>query len=609
VTNPELYLIARTGSLAKTRWLIGRQPLLLGRESTCDVRIPDTVVSRRQCEISLVDGTVWLRELGGVNATFVNGLPVKSKCSLRAGDKIRIGRSTFLVDVAREDSQHEPSSLDFLSTMTLVESESAYLAELSCDDLRRARLGDKIDYAALFQAARFLARSGSERELRDTLAQSLKELFAPRHAWLMLVKDDENTLMEMAGQGGTPAPPRTLMEQALDQKKGELVLRRSENDGGNEMASLLVVPLFMGSRAIGVIALQSDGVTSPYTRADLDFLVALANVAAPLFKAVERIRELELEARRHRTANKTLARMVGDSAAMERVRQTVRVVAASDQPVFILGETGTGKELVASAIHMLSSRAEGLLVTVNCAAIPRELFESEFFGHEKGAFTGAAQRKQGLFEQSHGGTLFLDEIGDLSMEHQARILRAIETQRFRRVGGTRDIQVDFRILAATNKDIHSEMHNGGFRKDLFHRLRAVEITVPPLCERREDIPHLCEYFLNLYCEKKGLEQKHFSPEAIDWLTNRSWPGNVRELRNCVETAAALSRTEVIAREDMAPMGASAQSDRKPLTLAEMERRHIQEVLDYCGGKVVESAKLLGISKSKLYNWLAKTVES
>jgi len=226
--------------------------------------------------------------------------------------------------------------------------------------------------------------------------------------------------------------------------------------------------------------------------------------------------------------------MTGNSPAMTKLKEQILLVAPSNASVLIAGENGTGKEMVARSIHFHSQRKDGPFVEVNCAAIPEELIESELFGHEKGAFTGAVSQRKGRFDLADGGTLFLDEIGDMSLKTQAKVLRILQERKFERVGGTRTIEVDVRIIAATNKVLEEEIRAGKFREDLYYRLNVVPFTVPPLRERREDIPMLVEHFLELFCRREGLERKTVTPEALELLKNGSWPGNVRELKNVVE---------------------------------------------------------------------------
>jgi len=231
--------------------------------------------------------------------------------------------------------------------------------------------------------------------------------------------------------------------------------------------------------------------------------------------------------------------IIGDSEAIKKIQELIERVAPTDARVLITGANGTGKELVARRIHDLSKRADKSLVEVNCAAIPSELIESELFGHEKGSFTSAVKQRKGKFEQADGGTLFLDEIGDMSHAAQAKVLRALQENRITRVGGDGDIKVDVRILAATNKDLRSEIEKGNFREDLYHRLNVIPIHVPSLNDRRDDISILAEYFLEIVLEEQGMTPKTFTPEALEELKNLDWTGNIRELRNVVERLVIL----------------------------------------------------------------------
>ncbi|MDX2252239.1 MAG: sigma-54 dependent transcriptional regulator [Nitrospira sp.] len=261
--------------------------------------------------------------------------------------------------------------------------------------------------------------------------------------------------------------------------------------------------------------------------------LSLENVTLRVKHALTQYR-LEQENRALRTKVQQKFELVGQSPAMQRMRQLIETAGPTNSRVLIGGENGTGKELVARAIHLHSPRAEHPFVAVNCAAIPETLIESELFGHEKGSFTGATAMKRGQFEQADGGTLFLDEIGDMSLNTQAKVLRALQEQQFTRVGGTKLMKVDVRVLAASNKDLEKEIGRGQFREDLFYRLNVVPIVVPPLRERREDIPALVQHFMKLHVQEQGLRMKEVSPEAMGVLQHYEWPGNIRELRNLIE---------------------------------------------------------------------------
>jgi two-component system nitrogen regulation response regulator NtrX len=327
-----------------------------------------------------------------------------------------------------------------------------------------------------------------------------------------------------------------------------------------------------------------------------------------------------LELRKTRELNRALRaelgdgeEMVGQSAAVDRVRQMIGRVAPTDARVLITGESGTGKEVAASAIHRLSHRAAGPLVKLNCAAIPRDLVESEMFGHERGAFTGAVDRRRGRFELASGGTLFLDEIGDLSSEAQAKLLRALEAGQIERVGGSESIPVDVRVLAATNKDLRAEIAAGRFREDLFFRLHVIPLHLPPLRERPGDVPLLVEHFVARNRRRHGLTPPRLSPGAMEALSRHPWPGNVRELANILERISILfAGTEVGPAEVRSVLAGAApvegetaayrDDDDRPLPerLDAYERLLLAGALDAAEGSVAEAARRLKTDRANLY---------
>ncbi len=297
--------------------------------------------------------------------------------------------------------------------------------------------------------------------------------------------------------------------------------------------------------------------------------------------------------------------IIGVSVAMRDVLEMARRVAASDATVLILGESGTGKELVAHEVHGASPRERKPFVAVNCSAIPGGLLESELFGHEKGAFTGAGRQKRGRFELAEGGTIFLDEIGDMSSELQAKLLRFLQDHTLQRVGGSTDITVDVRIVAATNRDLDAAVADGSFREDLYFRLSVVNITIPPLRDRKEDIPLLVEHFLKKHSER-GSRPKRMSPKAMRVMMNYDWPGNVRELENAIHRAVILSRGETVFPEQLpaklqAVLDSDVGGEKTGVTIREMERDIIIKTLAQTGGNRTHSAKILGISRRTLQN--------
>jgi two-component system response regulator AtoC/two-component system nitrogen regulation response regulator NtrX len=310
--------------------------------------------------------------------------------------------------------------------------------------------------------------------------------------------------------------------------------------------------------------------------------------------------------------------IVGSGPAMQRVFETIAKVADTDLTVLVRGESGTGKELVAQALHQRGERKTRPLIAVNCAAINRELVESELFGHERGAFTGANTRRVGRFEAAHQGTIFLDEIGDMPLETQAKVLRVLEERKLERVGGGQTIEVDVRVVAATHRDLEAEVRRGTFRQDLYYRLKVIEIVLPPLRERVPDIPSLVERFLTKLSERLNREKKGIEAEALAALARHDWPGNVRELRNVIEQAAVLASGPTIRSSDLPPLGAAAEPGRavlgasvaqpaslesfaeaKKRSIEEFERNYIQAALKESGGNISKAAQAMGMARQSL----------
>ncbi|MCY4352717.1 MAG: sigma-54 dependent transcriptional regulator [Gemmatimonadetes bacterium] len=304
--------------------------------------------------------------------------------------------------------------------------------------------------------------------------------------------------------------------------------------------------------------------------------------------------------------------MLGQSPALTEIRDQIARVAPTNGRVLILGESGTGKELIARAVHKMSHRAKNPFIKVNCAAIPEELIESELFGSDRGAFTGAVKTRDGKFLQADRGTLFLDEIGDMSLSVQAKVLRALEQGEFERVGGAKTFQVDVRVIAATNKNLHAEVECGKFREDLYFRLNVVPLTAPPLRERREDVPELAEHFLNTYAEENGFLPKALSEETRDLLLQYDWPGNIRELKNLVERLSIMVSGDTIYPEDLPPLDGMS-IPKQPGSFPDLgvgktlrqvreavERHYIAEALERHGGNVTRASNALGIERTNLH---------
>lgn len=374
-----------------------------------------------------------------------------------------------------------------------------------------------------------------------------------------------------------------------------------------EETPVIVITAYGGSKAaIEAMKLGAyDYITKPFDFDEVLFSIRRALTQRAL---VAQVQALSQDDDRRDAGSAGEDELVGRTPSMLQVFKGIGRVAPTCEPVLIVGESGTGKELVASAIHKNSDRAAQPFIKVNSAALSAALLESELFGHEKGAFTGAVARRVGRFEQAHGGTLFLDEIGDLDIDLQAKLLRVLQTGQFERVGGEEALQVDVRVLAATNRNLAARIAEGQFREDLFYRLNVVAIELPPLRQRREDIPLLAEHILGKLAQKYDWPHLALSPEALMHLTAQPWPGNVRQLQNVLARAAILARGRVIGLDDVrmpASSAGSAESASGSLLLrdllAETERRAIQQALEQEKWNRTRAARLLGISRRQLFD--------
>ncbi len=413
-------------------------------------------------------------------------------------------------------------------------------------------------------------------------------------------------------------PDLMLLDVNLPGMSGLEFLRELKSDSTD--GPLVIIITAHGSERMAVEAVKSgayDYLSKPFELDDLRLVIK--NAAETIQLRRENLslrRRIEVE-RSQRGA------FIGNSEGMQRVRGMIEKVCETDATVLVRGESGTGKELVARELHERNSvRSTGAFVAVNCAALPSELIESELFGHEKGAFTGAAARRLGKFEQANGGTLFLDEIGDMSSNVQAKLLRALEERKIERLGGNESIPVDVRIVSATHRPLEQEIAAGNFRADLFYRLRVVTIDIPPLRDRREDIPLLAETFTRAAAERYGLPLRQVGASALRRLVDYDWPGNVRELKNTIERAAIMAEGDELRSQDLpdeitpvgdkakltdvaaavdglsVPFTAEFREDRK-----EFERRYISRCLEHTGGNVTKAAEILGMHRQSLQHKL------
>jgi len=429
-----------------------------------------------------------------------------------------------------------------------------------------------------------------EKNIREGLAEALS-----LEGYRVLAAADGAEALKTLEGGGVDL---LITDLRMPRLSGGDLLR----EGGTRFAGLpMIVLTGHGTIEDAVAAMRSgafDFLTKPV---NLDHLSLLVKRALDTSELARKNRELEAEVEAQRRSSS----IIGTTQEMKRLFELVRRVAPTRASVLVTGESGVGKELIADAVHNLSPRREGPLVKVHCAALAESLLESELFGHEKGSFTGAQTRRKGRFELADGGTLFLDEIGEINQNVQIKILRVLQERKFERVGGEDTVEVDVRIVAATNRDLKKEVAEGRFREDLYYRLNVVNVHVPALRERRDDIPLLAMAFLREFAAENGKKVEGLDPKARQALYTHPWPGNVRELRNCIESAVVMSRGPLIGVEDLPPgvRGSSAEREVKiPLgsSLEDAERILIRETLIAQGGNKSRSAEVLGIGRKTLY---------
>jgi Nif-specific regulatory protein len=377
---------------------------------------------------------------------------------------------------------------------------------------------------------------------------------------------------------------------------------------GFQTRSILAVPLMDQDQLVGVLEILNTAKTKQFERSDLELLTAFGSYASVALRNAELLAAVRDEREMLRgSVEERYKTLIVESSGMREVVETLRKAARSNSTILLLGESGVGKEILARSIHSWSPRGNKPFIAVNCVALSEQLLESELFGHEKGAFTGAHQQKKGLLEVAQGGTIFLDEIGDMKPSLQAKLLRVLQDREFERVGGTQAIKVDARIIAATNQDLKEAIKDGRFRKDLFFRLNVVRVMIPPLRERREDIPALAKYFVARYAKEMKHPNLTIHPKAIDVLRHHDWPGNVRELANAIERSVVLATSDTITADDLTLEAEDANG--RPTeglmllpfheSVEHFKRMRLQEALTKAGGSKTKAARDLQLQPTYL----------
>ena len=611
-------IVGIVGSYENSSFNVNEE-LTIGRDSANSVCIDDYSVSRRHCMIVHKDDDYIIRDLGSHNGTFVNGTPVEERV-LNHGDRVSVGGSVFQFTLGDQSRTPAPAPVSFedLPTQAAI-TETIDISGLSEEaavamTLPRQRMSR--DFAVLLKVATKLRGIRDAESLLWQLVGVLLEVI-PAERVAILLGEDPSSLEpafawdKITGPGQPVRVSRTIVGRAVSEQRALLIndaprTARSTSVEELKVHAVLCAPISNPDRTLGAIYLDCRRMGATFDSGHLQLLSAIAGITALALENVRHIEHLESENEQLRSEIREQFDMIGDAPAMQEVYRFVSKVAATDSNVLIHGESGTGKELVARAVHRLSTRADRPFVAINCAAITETLLESELFGHEKGAFTGATMQKKGYLEVAEGGTIFLDEIGELALPLQAKLLRVLQERELTRVGGTRPIKVNIRVLAATNRTLSDTIKEGKFREDLFYRLNVLSCRIPPLRSRREDIPLLARHFADKYAVRCKRQIRGIAPDAITCLVHYDWPGNVRELENAIEHAVVLGSTNEIVRDDLPEsileLGAGTEGHAGGYheEVARRKKELILDALQRSNGSFTEAAKLLGVHPNYLH---------
>ncbi len=579
------------------------RPMHLGRGSSCEIMLSDPVSSRFHAVVYFEDGNWQLRDTSSRNGTFVNG---QKADHARLLDKsvVKIGGTELrLVEPHPSGRVEEETFPTIVQDVTMAEGMGGDADPL----IRLANSGHVLD---LYLFSLNLLRTNHTDEAIDSTLQLLRDR----------TKADAVGISFDSGDGRQKpqrvVPPeftdkvqlaRSLLRRVIG--KGKAIWINDQWDSDDSSASdvraqsdpkwsdAIYVPLAVGNNDMGVLHLYRKDPS--FAESHFELAVAAGRLlAVGLSRSLEHD-SLRAESRRIADRNAETDELIGNSPVMVKLKERIQRVGQANGSVLIRGESGSGKELVARAVHRSSKRAQRPMLTVNCAAIPHELIESQLFGHKKGSFTGADSDHVGWFQQAHTGTLFLDEIGELTLEGQAKLLRILEGHPFLPVGATEEVLVDVRVIAATNRDLAEFVRDKKFREDLFYRLSVFELYVPPLRDRGDDVDLLIDHFLEHFTLQHGRASLTLSAAARERLKEYAWPGNVRQLRNVVDSAVVMADDPEIETGDLG-LRDTGLSRMDTLRIEEWEKRLIQKALHRTGGSVPEAAKLLGVSRATAY---------
>ena len=580
-----------------------------GRSAECDLPIKDIAASRQHCRIIRESDFFSLEDLNSHNGTFVNDLPVNVH-RLKHGDQIRVGNFYFMFLISEKDNvpllnaQFDDGTLVTNSTIRLFPNRAA--ADFPNDLNVLVKLGRAINEVA------------DSEELKRVILETILEFVPARRGAILITGEDLTDSRSIcvsaknAGDTATMQISRTVSEQVLREQVALLSNDLSDSNLNmakslihSQVSSLLCVPLKIGDGK-GLIYLDASDPKIRFTEAHLEQMTAISFLVSAALANAESIENLRWENAALKDNLQVESNLVGESPALAEVLHLVGKVAPTDSTVLITGESGTGKELVARAIHHNSPRRDKSFVAINCAALNENLLESELFGHERGAFTSALAQKKGKFEIADGGTIFLDEIGDLAAPIQVKLLRVLQEREFERVGGTKTIRVNVRVIAATNQNLEADVESKRFRHDLFFRLNVVPIKVPPLRERKSDIALLARHFVRKYSEICHRKIVGVSKEAVKILQKGEWTGNVRELENVIERAVVLGTTDKITPEDLPKEMLELDSAEEVLggdfneQLKQAKRQIVISAVKTSNGNFTEAARRLKIHPNNLH---------
>jgi transcriptional regulator with GAF, ATPase, and Fis domain len=573
----------------------------VGRHATNDLQLEDNAVSRRHCVFIRSGEACTLKDLDSRNGTFVTGTPVTEQ-QLKPGDEIRIGGSMFCYQVDVNAGVPTGKQVSISSTRELRLEESLYLSSDEYSILPPSARALH-DLRTLLRVSTMLH---SFRGLHDTTSASAAEILRSHLTSLLLdLVPASHAVIFIPGSHPGPLPyDGAPNPQVLDRALQERVVVWQES-GDSNGPSFLAAPLIVRDEVAAVVYLESVDAEHRFDEGHLQLLTAVAGMAAVAWENATILGWLQEENERLQSELKIEHGMVGVSDKLRDLQRQIAKVAPSNSNVLILGESGTGKELIARALHRNSLRAAGPFVAINCAALTETLLESELFGHERGAFTGAIMQKKGKLEVAEGGTVFLDEIGELSLLLQAKLLRVLQEREMERVGGTKTIPLNIRLLAATNRDLEQAVQKEEFRRDLFYRLNVVSLKAPALRERPEDTLPLAEHFAKKYAAECGRKIVGLAPEARAYLQSYSWPGNVRELENAIERAVVLGSADMVLAEDLPeniresrPAAVSASMYEEAVEAA--KRQVVLQAFDQVNHDHEAAAKILGLHPNYLH---------